>query len=154
LTDRVVVGRVGKPHGLAGAFVVEDASEDPKRFAVGARLYAADDAVEVVESKRSGGRRVVRLDREVPRGAVLEIDRDALPPTKPDEYYVFQLVGLEVERVDGKFLGRVANIDPGVANDVLELDSGLLLPLVEACVRQVDLEARRIIVEPGFDEAD
>jgi ribosomal 30S subunit maturation factor RimM len=37
---------------------------------------------------------------------------------------------------------------------VLELDSGLLLPLVEACVRQVDLEAGRIIVEAGFDEAD
>jgi 16S rRNA processing protein RimM len=154
LSDRVVVGRIGKPHGLAGAFVVEDASEDPKRFAVGARLYAEGDAVEVLESKRSGGRRVIRLDRDAPRGAVLEIDREALPPTKPDEYYVFQLVGLEVERSDGKFLGRVANVDPGVANDVLELDSGLLLPLVEACVRQVDLEARRIVVEPGFDEAD
>jgi len=154
LPDRVVVGRVGKPHGLAGAFVVEDASEDPERFAVGARLYAEGDPVEVVESKRSGKRRVIRLDRDAARGAILEIDRDALPPTKPDEYYVFQLVGLEVERSDGTALGRVANVEPGVANDVLELDSGLLLPLVEACVRQVDLEARRIIVEPGFDEAD
>jgi 16S rRNA processing protein RimM len=154
LPDRVVVGRVGKPHGLAGAFVVEDASEDPQRFAVGARLYAGGDAVEVVESKRSGGRRVIRLDRDAPRGAVLEIERDRLPPTKPGEYYVFQLVGLEVERVDGTTLGRVANVEPGVANDVLELESGLLLPLVEACVRQVDLDARRIVVEPGFDEAD
>ena len=154
MSDRVVVGRVGKPHGLAGAFVVEDASEDPKRFAVGALLYAGGDPVEVVESKPSGGRRVIRLNRETPRGAVLEVDRNLLPATKPDEYYVFQLVGLEVERADGRFLGRVANVEPGVANDVLELDSGLLLPLVEACVRQVDLDAQRIIVEPGFDEAD
>jgi 16S rRNA processing protein RimM len=152
--ERVVIGRVGKPHGLAGAFVVEDASDDPQRFAVGARLYAAGDAVEVVESKRSGGRRVIRLDRAALRGSVLEIDRELLPPTRADEYYVFQLVGLEVERADGTALGRVANVEPGVANDVLELDSGLLLPLVEACVRQVDLEARRIVVEPGFDEAD
>ena len=154
MSERVVVGRVGKPHGLAGAFVVEDASEDPQRFAVGSHLYAAGNAVEVVESKRSGGRRVIRLDREVARGAVLEIDRDLLPPTKPDEFYVFQLVGLEVERADGTALGRVTNVEPGVANDVLELDSGLLLPLVEACVRQVDLDGRRIVVEPGFDEAD
>jgi 16S rRNA processing protein RimM len=154
LSDRIVVGRVGKPHGLAGAFVVEEASDDPQRFAIGARLYAGGDAVEVVESKRSGGRRVIRLDREAARGSVLEIDRDLLPPTKPDEYYVFQLVGLDVERADGKALGRVASVEPGVANDVLELDSGLLLPLVEACVRQVDLDARRIVVEPGFDEAD
>ena len=149
-----MVGRVGKPHGLAGAFVVEEASDDPQRFAVGARLYAAGRAVEVVESKRSGGRRVIRLDRALPRGAVLVVDRETLPPTNLDEYYVFQLVGLAVERSDGKALGTVVSVEPGVANDVLELDTGLLLPLVAACVREVDLDGRRMIVEPGFDEAD
>jgi ribosomal 30S subunit maturation factor RimM len=38
----------------------------------------------------------------------------------------------------------------GVANDVLELDSGLALPMVEDCVRAVDLSAGRIVVAPGF----
>ena len=97
---------------------------------------------------------MIRFDREVPRGASLEVDRADLPPPAPDEYYVFQLVGLDVERTDGTRLGSVANVEPGVANDVLQLDTGLLLPLVGACVREVDLEARRIVVEPGFDEAD
>ena len=46
--------------------------------------------------------------------------------------------------------GRVAEVVPAPANDVLELDSGLSLPLVEACVREVDLEAGRIVVSPGF----
>jgi 16S rRNA processing protein RimM len=154
LPDRVVVGRVGRPHGTTGAFVVENASDAPERFAAGARLFAGGEVAEVVESKRAGGRPVIRLDREAARGTALEVDRDALPPPAPDEYYVFQLVGLEVERGDGTRLGRVVQVEPGVANDVLELDSGLLLPLVEACVRQVDLEAGRIIVEAGFDEAD
>jgi 16S rRNA processing protein RimM len=154
MTERVLVGRVGKSHGVKGAFFVEQASQDPKRFAVGAKLLVDGEEAEVVESKRSGGRPVIRLDRSARRAASLEIPRDALSPTVPGEYYVFQLVGLEVERADGRFLGRVASVEPGVANDVLELDSGLLLPLVEACVRQVDLDARRIIVEPGFDEAD
>jgi ribosomal 30S subunit maturation factor RimM len=40
------------------------------------------------------------------------------------------------------------------ANDVLELDSGLSLPLVEACVRQVDLEGGRIVVTAGFAEPE
>jgi 16S rRNA processing protein RimM len=142
LPEFVAVGRVGKPHGVKGAFVVEEASEDPARFAVGAAVHVAGERAKVVESKRAGGRPVIRLDR------------DALPPPAPDEYYVFQLVGLEVERVDGQRLGRVTAVEPGVANDVLELDNGLLLPLVEACVRQVDLDRRRIVVEPGFDEAD
>jgi 16S rRNA processing protein RimM len=154
LPDRVAVGRVGKPHGLAGAFFVEDPSDDPKRFGVGAELFVGGAPSKVVESKRAQGRAVIRLDRDAPRGALLEVDRGALPPPAPDEYYVFQLVGLDVERADGVKLGRVSNVETGVANDVLELDSGLLLPLVEACVRQVDLDAGRIVVEPGFDEAD
>ena len=39
---------------------------------------------------------------------------------------------------------------PGVANDVLELDTGILLPMVEDCVRDIDLGARRILVAAGF----
>jgi 16S rRNA processing protein RimM len=71
---------------------------------------------------------------------------------EPDEgeFYVFQLVGLEVVEEGGRALGKVADVAPGLANDVLELDSGLSLPMVEACIRQVDLEARRILVAPGF----
>ena len=151
---RIRVGRVGRPHGLAGAFVVDEASEDPERFAVGAKLLIGDDVAEVIESKRAGGRVVIRLDREPPRGTVLEVDREALPPPEEGEYYVFDLVGVAVERDDGTALGRVENVAPGVANDVLELDTGLSLPLVEACVQDVDLETGRIVVHSGFDAYD
>lgn len=154
MPERVSVGRVGKPHGITGAFFVEEPSDDPGRYAKGATLFADGAPAEIMESKQARGRPVIRLDREVPRGARLEVDRAALPPPNEDEYYVFQLVGLAVERDDGKALGRVEDIDPGVANDVLRLDSGLLLPLVEACVREVDLEAGRIVVAPGFDDSD
>ena len=92
----------------------------------------------------------MRLDRSVERGAALEVRRDELPETEAGVYYVFQLVGLEVEEEGGEVLGKVAEVAPGVANDVLELDTGLALPLVEACVREVDLERRRILVAPGF----
>jgi 16S rRNA processing protein RimM len=154
MTERVVVGRVGRPHGINGAFVVENASDSPERFAVGAVLLVGDRTATVVESKRSGGRRVIRVEGEAPRGAALEVERAALPAPERDEYYVFQLVGLDVERADGVPLGRVVDVEPGVANDVLKLDDGLLLPLVGACVRRVDLEQGRIVVEAGFDRAD
>jgi len=154
MSDHVAVGRVGKPHGVQGAFFVEEPSDDPGRYATGATLYVGGKPALVVESKQARGRPVIRLDREVPRGAPIEVEREALPQPREDEYYVFQLVGLAVERTDGTALGRVANVDPGVANDVLRLESGLLLPLVEACVRQVDLETGRIVVAPGFDESD
>ncbi|MDQ3670004.1 MAG: ribosome maturation factor RimM [Actinomycetota bacterium] len=151
-SDWISVGRVGRPHGVHGAFVVEDASDSAERFAVGAQVYVAREPASVVESKRAGGRLVVILDRETPRGATLEVPRSELPEPEADSFYVFQLVGLTVEEEDGRALGRVKEVDPGIANDVLRLDTGVALPLVEECVREVDLEARRIVIAPGFTE--
>src|SRR5919109_1087698 len=146
----VTVGRVGKPHGLDGSFVVEDASEEPDRFEPGAVLRAGGEEVRVEDRKRSGGRLVIRLDRAVPRGTRLEVPRGALGAPDEGEYYVFQLVGLEVEEEGGRRLGVVTDVVPAPANDALELDTGLLLPMVEACVREVDLKRRRILVAQGF----
>jgi 16S rRNA processing protein RimM len=145
-----VIGRVGRPHGLEGAFVVDDASDDPVRFAVGATVLLDGEPAVVEERKRAGGRLVVRLDRAAARGASLEIRRDQLPPPEADEYYVFQLVGLDVVEEGGRTLGRVRDVVTAPANDVLELDSGRALPMVEDCVLKVDLIARRILVARGF----
>jgi 16S rRNA processing protein RimM len=150
----VTIGRVGRPHGLDGSFVVENASEDLERFAPGASVLLDGEQAEVMESKRAGGRPVIRLDRPAARGGTLQVRRAELPDPEPGSYYVFQLVGLDVEEDGGRELGKVTDVAPGVANDVLELDSGLALPLVEACVREVDLERRRILVAPGFAPRD
>jgi len=152
VADLVPVGRVGRPHGLDGSFVVEGASDDPERFAVGARLTAGEEPAAVVASKRAGGRVIVRLDRPVERGTVLAVPRNALPPVEDGGYYVFELVGVEVEEEGGRLLGVVQDVAPGVANDVLELDTGHALPLVSQCVLEVDLERRRILVARGFAE--
>ena len=96
---------------------------------------------------------MIRLDRRVPRGAALEIPRDSLAPPGEDEYYVFQLVGQRVEEDGGRPLGIVTDVSPGLANDVLELDSGLFLPMVEDCILEVDLPAGRIVVARGFTDA-
>lgn len=151
--DRVVVGRVGKGHGLDGSFVVEDASEEPERFAIGAELFVDGEPAKILGAKQARGRPVLRLDRRPRRGAAIEVPRSVLPPTGEDEYYVFELVGLRVDEEGGGTLGTVVDVAPGVANDVLELDSGLALPMVEDCVREVDLEAGRIIVAAGFSDA-
>jgi 16S rRNA processing protein RimM len=148
--ETVTVGRVGKTHGLDGSFVVEDASDASERFEVGAELLVEGEPARVVSAKQARGRPVIRLDRRVPRGAMLEIPREALSPAGEGEYYVFQLVGLSVEEEGGRPLGTVTDVAPGVANDVLDLDTGLALPMVEDCVLEVDLASGRIVVAPGF----
>jgi 16S rRNA processing protein RimM len=98
---------------------------------------------------------VIRLDRAVERGAHLAVARATLPSLgDEDEFYVFQLVGLTVEEEGGRLLGRVREVLEYPGNDVLELDSGASLPLVEACVRQVDLAGGRIVVAVGFADPD
>ena len=155
-SDRVVVGRVGKPHGLDGAFFVEHASERENVFARGATLFVGGEAATVVTSRHgSGNRPVIRLDRHVERGVELAVERATLPQLEDaDEFYVFQLVGLNVEQEDGRLLGRVREVLEYPGNDVLELDSGASLPLVEACVRQVDLSGGRIVVAAGFADPE
>jgi 16S rRNA processing protein RimM len=155
LSDLVTVGRVGRPHGVDGSFFVEGASDAPERFAKGATLLVDGAPAEVVVSKRgAGGRPVIKLDRTVPRGSTLAVRREDLPEPEDGAYYVFQLVGLRVEEEGGRSLGTVIEVENGPANDTLELDSGLLLPLVESCVLDVDLAAGRIVVARGFADGE
>lgn len=149
--DVVLIGRVGRPHGVDGAFVVEEASANPARFAVGATLLAGGRPAVVTASKRvGGGRRAIELDVAVERGAELAVPRAHLAPLDDDEYYVADLVGLTVIDADGSTLGTVRDVYQGPANDALELDSGVLLPLVEDCIREIDLPGRRVLLNPGF----
>ena len=147
---KVRIGRVGRPHGIDGAFFVEQPSDDERWWKTGATFLAGGTPVEVVAHRRSSGRPVIKLQPPVERGTWLEVDQAQLPPTGEDEYYAFQLVGLPVVEETGRELGTVKVVTPGVANDVLELDSGVLLPMVEDCIRSVDLEAGRVTVAAGF----
>ena len=145
------VGWVGRPHGLDGAFVVERASADERRWEVGATVLV-DGAPATIELSRrvGGGRRAIRLDRRVERGAELAVHVSELPLPEADSYYTFQLVGLAVVDEEGRELGVVVEVHPGVANDNLELADGTLVPLIDDAVRTVDLATGRIVVVRGF----
>jgi len=116
--ELVRIGRVGRPHGVDGAFVVEDASEDPARFELGAELLVDGNLARVTVSRQVGGRRrAIKLDRAAPRGAELAVRRDELSPLPGDAYYVADLIGLIVldedciREVD--LAGRRVHLNPG-----------------------------------------
>jgi 16S rRNA processing protein RimM len=149
---RIAIGKVGRPHGIDGAFFVEQPSDDPRWWKSGARFLAGGVPVEVVAHRSSSGRPVIKVEPPVERGSVLEVEREQLPPTGPDEWYAFELVGVPVVEEGGRALGTVKAVTPGVANDVLELDSGDLLPMVEDCILRVDLAEPLIEVARGFSD--
>lgn len=141
---------MGRPHGVDGAFVVEGGSGDPERFRPGATLLVDGRPATVLLSRRVGrGRLAVKLDRPVERGALLAVPRSALPEPEQGSYYVADLVGLEVLE-EGRVVGRVRDVLPGPANDNLELEGGELVPLVEDAIAAIDLEAGRVVLNPGY----
>ena len=151
--ELVRVGRVGRPHGVDGAFVVEEASEDPRRFELGAELLVDGEPARVTVSRQVGGRRrAIKLDRPVERGAELCVRREDLAPLPDDAFYVSDLIGLQVLDERGGVVGVVREVHPGPANDALELDTGLLLPLVEDCIREVDVDGGCVLLNPGFTD--
>ena len=65
MTDRVPIGRVGKPHGLDGSFYVERPSTDDRWWKVGSRFLSGGQEEEIIGARRAQGRPVIKLDRSV-----------------------------------------------------------------------------------------
>ena len=138
---------MGRPHGLDGAFVVERPSDDPRRLAVGSKLLVAGVDVEIVLSRRVGGRRLaIKLDRTGrARRAAHRPARRPCPSPIPATTTSFELVGLEAIEQDGRSLGRVHDVHAGAANDNLELEDGSLVPMIEDAIVSVDVDGGRIV---------
>jgi 16S rRNA processing protein RimM len=167
--DRLIVGRVLRPHGIKGELSVEVLSDAPERFVPGAELGVGDpDGPEplrtavVAAARRHQGRLLLSFegveDRDAAdryRGAWLSIPVTEARPLEPDEFWAHQLVGLAVVDHHGRERGRVADVLPGAAHDLLavELPGGasVLVPAVAALVT-VELDAGRVLVEavPGL----
>src|SRR5690349_16561176 len=136
MSETIVVGRIGRPHGLKGEVSVEPRTDEPdRRFAVGARLTAErnrpgkHDAVTftVAGTRWHSGRLLVTFEEigdrnaaEDARGTVLVVPVDPdETPEDPEEFYDHQLVGLAVVSVDGDALGVLKEVVHGAAQDLL-----------------------------------
>ncbi|MEJ7651531.1 MAG: ribosome maturation factor RimM [Nakamurella sp.] len=166
---QVLVGRIGRPHGVKGGVTVDVRTDDPKsRFAAGSVL-ATDPAsagpLTVAGSGRSGQIQIVFfegfLDREAAeslRGVLLVMEGEELtPPDDPDEFYDHQLIGLAAVHIDGRALGEIADVLHPPAAPVLVIRGELspekagddvLVPFVSAIVPTVDLEGRHCVIDP------
>ena len=160
---RVVVGRIGRPHGIKGEVTVEPRTDEPdERFAPGAVLLLDDPAKQLVVERMHwhSGRLLVwfrgvadRNAAEALRGLLLHVERaeDELPED-PEEFYDSSLEGCTVVLTDGSLVGVVAEVVHLPAQDLLavrrEGRSEVLVPFVEQIVPDVDLEARRIVIDP------
>ncbi len=95
-----------------------------------------------------------RTAAEALMGLDVAVLREEMPEAEEDEYYWDDLIGLDVVNLAGEALGRVEGLLETGANDVLQVRNGeteRLLPFVDAVVKEVDLEAGRLVVDWGLD---
>jgi len=169
----VVVGRIGKPHGLRGEVTLDVRTDEPeRRFAPGTTLRAEAPAgvdrrpssLTVARARWHQSTLLVTFEEladrnaaEAARGTVLHatIAHDETPED-PEEFYDHQLVGLDVVDVDGSPIGTVKALVHGSAQDLLTVRTpdgrDALVPFVTALVPEVDLSAGRVVVadRPGL----
>ncbi|MDR7483847.1 MAG: ribosome maturation factor RimM [Armatimonadota bacterium] len=158
--DLVTVGRVAAPHGLRGEVRVALETDFPQRFAGLRTAYLVQggrvEPVEIAGSRPHRGGVLLSLrgidDAEAAgrlRGAAIAVPREAVVPLGPDEFYVFEVVGLWAVAEDGRPLGTVEAVMRGPAHDVYVIrgDAGeVLVPAVREVVRRIDLERREMVV--------
>lgn len=160
----VVVGRVGRAHGVRGEVAVEVRTDEPaRRFADGTELAtdpAAAGPLTVARSRWHGRRFLVAFAEVGDRGAaeelcgvrlLLAVD-PAERPADPDEYYDRQLVGLAAHAPTGTRLGVVTEVVHLPGQDLLAVTdpngNEVLVPFVRAIVVEVDVPAGRLVVDP------
>lgn len=155
-SERLVVGRVVKPHGIRGEVSIEVLSDAPDRFDPGSKMRARDVDVVVATSRPHQGRLLVRFEgiedrngAEDLRGALLTIAESEAQLLGEWSFYPHDLHGCIVADEDGTVIGTMVRVEESPANDLWVVDAGgreVLIPAVRAIVAAVDVEARRITV--------
>jgi 16S rRNA processing protein RimM len=165
--DAVVVGRLGRPHGLRGEFSVEMRTDVPeRRFAAGVVLGCTSERfphLTVVAARQHSGRWLVQfaevVDRtgaDAVRGSLLTIDASAVGPAgdDPDDeaWWDSELIGLSVVTTAGAVVGSVAEILHPPGGDLLAIrtegGAEVLVPFVAELVPTVDVAGGRVVVDP------
>jgi 16S rRNA processing protein RimM len=126
------VGRIIRPQGLNGETVVDLWSDQPSRLDPGTELVTDAGMLRVASSRRHKNRYVTRFEgvnfleeAEALRGTVLWAE----PIEVDGALWVHELVGAEVKTTDGRALGRVEDVEPNPASDLLVLTGGALIPV-------------------------
>jgi 16S rRNA processing protein RimM len=158
--ELLLVGRVARPHGIRGQVIVNPETDFPEdRFRIGQVLLVgpADRPVEraINEVRFHHGRPILALagvqtmdDAEVLAGADLWVPQAALDPLPEGTYYRHDLIGCEVRDTLDRTIGRVTAVEGTLDRSYLVIDGDVMLPLVDGICLQVDMAARRIVVDP------
>ena len=160
---QLVVGRIGRAHGLRGEVTVEVRTDSPDlRFSPGAELFTEPNTgpLKVLTSRWHNQLLLISFENHPDRNSIeglrntlllADVDISA-PGESEDDFHDFQLIELAVVNQSGELIGKVREVIHLPAQDLLAIDRGeapeLLIPFVRQFVPTIDLKVGRIVINP------
>ncbi|MDN5346620.1 MAG: rRNA processing protein RimM [Clostridia bacterium] len=159
------MGQIVSTHGYRGEVCVLPLTDFPQRFRSGTRYFLADDLGEkeerlTLKRARAKGKMLLLTFAEINsleeaarlKGTYLQVNPDEVEPLPPGSYYAFQLLGAKVYTHTGLYLGEIEDVFRTGANDVWQVKSvqgqEILLPAIREVILEVDLEKKRVKINP------
>jgi len=157
----IAVGKIAQPYGLQGYVKIFAYSEIPERFFDLKTVYIESDFGMrglIVEDVQLHNQVVVLKlqgidSREMAQTLTMQevwVPEDQKIELPEDDYFIHDLLGLQVFDVDGLFVGELVDVLQGGGNDVYQVQKGeaeILIPAVSAFIRQIDLPGKKMIVQ-------
>jgi len=156
----VLVAKIIKPHGIHGEVVLESWTDVEGRLEETPAFLLIDDERIIREARVESSRLIMgrtvlkfvdvntRTEAEALRNMMLGIPEDQLGELPPGQFFIFQLVNMDVVLLDGHSVGKVKDVLHTRAGDLLELENGDLIPFNDEICLDVDLESGRIVINP------
>lgn len=162
MPDLVSLGRVGRPHGISGAFLVWPYAEDLERFSRLKHVILTHGdkllAVTVESVRLANGHAVIQTGQLATRedvrpwtGGDLEVDASERIQLPPGRFFHDQIIGLRVVTTSGEQVGVIESIMDCPANDIYVCRDGAkehLIPAVDTIVKEIDLTAGAMKIDP------
>lgn len=161
MEKQLQVGVISSTHGIHGEVKVFPTTDDASRFKQLKKVYLDTGReqipLEIQNVKFFKQFAILKFkgidninDIEKYKGKSLMIDREDGAPLKEDEYYIADMIGMDVYTEDGSLFGRIKDVMETGANDVYIIDSGeygeVLVPAIKDCVLDVDVEENRMMI--------
>lgn len=169
MNNQLEAGKIINTHGLRGEVKVVTWTDYPEVFEEIEFLYVhkktGDERLDIKNIKYQKNNIIVKFaqindidEAEKYKNMILYVDRDQMPPLPDGMNYIVDLIGLEVYNEEGEKIGVIADVFNTGANDIYDVKregkKNLLLPVIDECVKEVDMENGRVIVNvmEGLDD--
>ena len=155
--EKILIGKITSATGLKGEVKVYNYSDSTEIYENTPQVYVGDQLMDILQVRTQKNMVVLLLsgirDRnaaEKARGSEIFVTEADLPPLPEGQYYVRDLIGMEVFTEDGELLGEVTDVIQNTAQDIFQVKctwgKTVLIPKVDEYVREIDGSNRRITV--------